>query len=296
MKYKTYIVIVSLDPDIAHLRAVAECITSAGCVPVIADNGSKDVRSIQEIPGCQLISLGDNTGIAHAQNKGIECALKNGAEVIGFFDQDSNADAELIRTLTAALENENVKIAAPVSIDAKTGEAYPNHRVGSNGRLVDVYPDGREAFTLVDVAISSGTFVKREVFAKVGLFDESFFIDFVDVEWCLRCRRAGIPITIVNAARMPHSIGESNRKIGPLTVNVHSPYRTYYKVRNAFLLSSKGLGRAFSFSQLLPAVVQNGLLIFDKQRGKEYRKYYFQAIKDGLKKRDGKYEQWHNRT
>lgn len=291
----TFIVIVSLDPDAEHLRAVTDCVLGAGCMPVVVDNSAADHQILHELAGSAVIRLGENKGIAFAQNRGIEYALAHGADIIGFFDQDSLVEPQLIYTLTGALKDGTL-IAAPVSFNAKTGEEYPSHRIGKSGRPEDIFADSSRETTEVDIAISSGTFVKKEVFEKVGLFDESFFIDFVDVEWCLRCRKAGIPVTVVHAARMPHMIGESNRKIGPLMVNVHSPYRTYYKVRNAFLIFSKGIGFGFCMSQLLPAVVQNAILMCDKTRGKEYRKYYFRAIADGLKKRDGKYEQWHNRA
>ncbi len=296
MEHKICIVIVTYDPDAEHLKAVTDCVKGAGCIPVISDNSPAEQSVLNGLEDCKVIRHGENKGIAYAQNRGIEYALAQGADIIGFFDQDSIVDSSLITALAGALEEGGIRIAAPVSIDAKTGEELPSHRIGKNGRPVDVFAENSTERTLVDIAISSGTFVKKDVFEEVGLFDESLFIDFVDIEWCLRCRKAGIPIAVISSARMPHTIGEDTRKAGLITITAHSPYRTYYKVRNAFLMFGKGADRSFCMSQLLPALVHNGLLIFDRARGREYRKYYFRAIADGLKKRDGKYEQWHERV
>ena len=97
-----FIVIVCLDPNEAHLKAVTDCIISAGCKPVVVDNSEQDHAFLHHLPGCELIQLGSNTGIAYAQNRGIEHALSQGAGIIGFFDQDSLVDTQLISVLKGA--------------------------------------------------------------------------------------------------------------------------------------------------------------------------------------------------
>ena len=46
------------------------------------------------------------------------------------------------------------------------------------------------------------------------MFDEDFFIDFVDVEWCLRCKKNKVAIFVVPDAVMEHEIGISSVKLG----------------------------------------------------------------------------------
>lgn len=297
MKKNIYIVVVTFNPDIQRLNTIVDCILSVECVPILVDNSEKEwdvyYNSLNE--KCTIIQMGENKGIAFAQNYGVKYAIEKGAEVIGFFDQDSLVTENIILELVNAIEKHKKEVVAPVSIDSKTNEEYPNQVITKSGLPRDVFTKEDKAVTEVNIVISSGIFVKKDIFEKIGYFDESFFIDFVDIEWCLRCYKKGIYITVINSAKMKHTIGDNFRKYGFVIVNVHSPYRTYYKVRNAFLLFTKDLNILFCLSQLLPALLQNFFLMFDSRLGSEYRKNYFNAIVDGIKKRDGKYELWHEK-
>lgn len=68
--------------------------------------------------------------------------------------------------------------------------------------------------------------------------DESFSIDYVDIEWGLRAMHAGYSNYGVCDATMAHPIGEQLLTIPFLRkkVPLHSPLRYYYHFRNAVLL------------------------------------------------------------
>ena len=51
--------------------------------------------------------------------------------------------------------------------------------------------------------------VKREVFQKIGVFDERFFIWFEEVDLCLRARGAGYKILYSPQIKIIHYGGES---------------------------------------------------------------------------------------
>ena len=289
-----YIIIVTFFPNKSHMVKMKRIFEKCNCSVVIVDNSKNDTEISENNFGkTKVIKLGDNYGIAVAQNIGIRYAIEHNADIIGFFDQDSSISEQLIYRLIKSLQDQETLIVAPRSIDSLTKEEYPSQIVSRIGIPRDIYTDSKRTRTSVDIVISSGTFVKTKVFDKVGLFDESFFIDFVDIEWCLRCRRSGIKIWVIRDAVMEHKIGNKTKKIGKMTINIHSPYRTYYKVRNSLLLLFRGLNPLFVFTQIMPAVIKNFILIFDKEKGKEYRKYYFQGIFDGIRNRGGKYEKWH---
>ena len=91
----------------------------------------------------------------------------------------------------------------------------------------------------VDMVISSGTVATREVFDIAGNFDEGLFIDHVDAEWCIRCRARQIPIYVIPTAVMRHSIGSRYVKLGPLTIQVHSPTRMLLSDKELFPYFSK---------------------------------------------------------
>lgn len=285
------IIIVAYEPDLNKLNRLIQVLINADCVPIIVDNSEKTKLTKDLLStNCQIISMESNAGIAKAQNVGINVALQNNADIIGFFDQDSEPDESLITELINNLINLGNVVIAPVAIDKENGKEYPSLVIKKSGLSKEVYALNSDIPVAVDYVISSGTFTTRYVINEVGLFDEDFFIDFVDIEWCLRCRKKGINIFVIPNAILCHKIGNETKKILGITVTVHSPYRTYYKVRNSFLLRKKKLNKLFVLRQIIPAIIHNFLLTFDKEKGKEYRKFYYAGIKDGLRGKNGKYE------
>ncbi|MFP3480127.1 glycosyltransferase family 2 protein, partial [Burkholderia sp. SIMBA_057] len=69
--------------------------------------------------------------------------------------------------------------------------------------------------------------------------NESFFIDHVDTEWCLRANAAGYALFGVCAARLDHELGDRIVRLWAIrwrAVPVHSPVRMYYMFRNTIRL------------------------------------------------------------
>lgn len=277
------VIIVTYEPEPNNLRRLSKCAQEAGFVPVIVDNSEKNqLKQEDAVNGSRLISMGKNAGIAAAQNAGIRYALASGAGVIGFFDQDSAADASLIRRLAEALAEKGDCVVSPLALEKGTLKEYPVQRLKKNGYPYDVFVKGEKEPQRADLVISSGMMTTAAVLSKVGNYDEDFFIDFVDIEWCLRCKRAGVAVYVIPDAVLLHKIGNETIDMNHMEITVHSPVRTYYKVRNSFLLLHKKAGLIFSVRQILPALVHNFLLIFRVDNKKEYAKYYFTGILHGI--------------
>lgn len=285
------VIIVTYEPEMNNLKRLTKCVSEAGFIPIIVDNSEKEpVDKKQLHPGSQVLFLHGNMGIAAAQNAGIEKAQKLGAHVIGFFDQDSDADAELLRKLDNSLAVLGKCVVSPLALEKGTCKEYPVQRLNRIGYPKDVFVKGKEKPQQVDLVISSGMMMSAEVLQQVGMYDEDFFIDFVDVEWCLRCKKAGIPIFVIPDAVLLHKIGNENISVGEMNILVHSPIRTYYKVRNSFLLLYKKAGTIFTIRQILPALLHNFLLIFSVENKGSYFKYYFLGIIHGIFGVRGKYQ------
>lgn len=277
------IIIVAYEPELNNLMRLSKCVQDAGFIPVIVDNSLRNQVSQKDVSGeSQIISMGKNAGIAAAQNAGIRYAMDLGAQVIGFFDQDSDADAVLINKLAGYLSLYGDCVVAPMAMEKGTLKEYPVQCLNKIGYPHDVYVKGCTEPKKVDIVISSGMMTTAAALAKVGNYDEDFFIDFVDIEWCLRCKRAGISIYVIPDAVLLHKIGNETFGMDKMEITVHSPVRTYYKVRNSFLLLYKKAGIIFSLRQIAPALIHNFLLIFHVGNKREYMKYYFAGILHGL--------------
>lgn len=277
------VVIVTYEPEKEALKKLTECIEEAGFTPVIADNSEKSAVTAEQVSEhTKILSLHGNAGIAAAQNAGIRYACGQGAEIIAFFDQDSRIDGGLLKILEKNLKLLGECVVVPVAVDLETGEEYPVQRLGKLGYPKDLYVKGAKQAAEADLVISSGTMTTADIFRKAGIFDEDFFIDFVDIEWCLRCRRAGIPIYVIPEAVLQHKIGSEEIHTEGMTITVHSPVRTYYKVRNSFLLFRKKAGLVFTVRQMLPALLHNFLLLFHVKEKGSYLKYYIKGIGHGI--------------
>jgi rhamnosyltransferase len=277
-------VIVSYRPDVAQLVRLCECILMDGAKVTVVDNTEGPGRIANDLPtGCELITLGKNTGIAHAQNVGVAHSLDAGAAAVVFFDQDSKIQPGFLQALVAPLKCGTPEITSPLYVDDDSNFAMPSLRLGRFGLPIAVYADTKNPYP-VDIVISSGTAATREVFGVAGVFDEALFIDSVDSEWCLRCRSKQIPIRVVPAAMMRHRIGSRVIRVGPFTVLQHSSVRCYYQVRNCFhMMRRKHVPFAFALRHMLSVMLSRTVLLLFVEDRPAYIRAYLAALRDGIK-------------
>jgi len=143
--------------------------------------------------------------------------------------------------------------------------------------------------------MQSGTFLSTEACRKIGLFDDSFFIDYVDIDFCLRLRKRGLRIIEANNAIIDHRLGDPSRHtiLGKTTtVYSHSPIRRYYAARNRlrmyprYLFSDPGfIGHDFRswFKELIK------LVLFEEDRRRKLS-YIARGVWDAFRGRSGMYK------
>jgi rhamnosyltransferase len=227
--------------------------------------------------------MGENYGIATAQNTGISWAVELGADVIVLLDQDSEPDVDFIGRMLAHVTPGVPGVWAPVCRDKATGEELPSFRLNGLRMASKVFSAGSTAPCPVDMVIASGIVATTVTFPVVGLMDEELFIDFVDFEWCLRCRSRGVPICVVPDAVLPHSIGERTVDMGVMRGPVHGVARSYYKIRNCFLLFRKpDVPFLYAGSMTINGVVRYLLMLPVLKDRSAYLKAFFRAVGHGL--------------
>lgn len=211
---------------------------------MVVDNGSGNEIALWVDqwfrPEVQCISLRENMGIAYAQNRGIEWCKLRGASHVLFLDHDSIPANDMVKILLNSL--------AILPCAGAVGPNYADSRRNINDnpfirivglRLLRVAcSDSREVLE-VDHLIASGSLAPMEVLEAVGPMREDFFIDYVDIEWCLRAKYAGYLLYGVCAARMEHRQGDLPVQFLGREYLTHSPQRHYFHVRNALLIYSE---------------------------------------------------------
>jgi rhamnosyltransferase len=282
---KVYSIIVCYRPDVSRLLGLCERLRLDGSTMILVDNTEQPYLTHRQLPrDCELITLGLNTGIAHAQNVGVAAATAAGADVVAFFDQDSTIEPGLLRALVGPLNLGTPDIVSPLYCDDASKVELPSLRVNRYGMTRAVHRGDSSGPYSVDVVISSGTAATREVFEVAGGFDEGLFIDFVDTEWCFRCRSKQIPIRVVPSAVMHHRIGSKSIDLGFVMIFVHSPLRCYYQLRNCFHLFRKDhIPFLFALRETASVFLSRALLLLFVSQRSTYVKAYLRALRDGAK-------------
>jgi N-acetylglucosaminyl-diphospho-decaprenol L-rhamnosyltransferase len=99
----------------------------------------------------------------------------------------------------------------------------------------------------IDHPLGAAMLIRRAVYARVGGFDERFFMYAEELDWCRRIRAAGWEIWQAPAAEVVHLAGRSTRQVaGRMYVELwRARYRFFRKhYGRAFLPAARALVRA----------------------------------------------------
>ena len=201
---------------------------------VVVDNGSTDgtadmLRS--EFPDAVVVAFPENRGFAVAVNAGVHAAR---GRAVALLNNDTEAEPGWLGALVAALEahpeagsvaSKMVTIRDPGVVDsAGAAMGLFAYDIGRGERDGPAFAAGREVLC----ACAGAALYRRELFATVGDFDETFFAWFEDVELGVRAQLAGFRCWFEPAARVRHHAHATAAQL--------SVPKTVFMVRNALLL------------------------------------------------------------
>lgn len=223
---------------------------------IIVDNGSrvKFVLPRGFKKKVMLIRSEENTGFSGGFNIGIKNALELGADYVLVINNDTILRPMMIENLLKVLENnEKIGIVTPKIYFAKGHEfhksRYSKEELGkvfwyaggymdwanivSVHRGVDEVDKGQYGKTeKTEFASGCCMLIKKEVFEKVGMFDEKYFLYYEDADFNQRVKKAGFDIYYVPSASLIHVNAASTGGSG-------SVLQDYYLTRNRLLFGIK---------------------------------------------------------
>ena len=269
------------EPDVLeNLRILAAQVDAL----VIVDNGSSETFRAELAPmlnaRVELIRHSQNLGIATGFNTGIRRLIELECGFSLTFDQDSRVAEDFVtKILDAFLEARTlfpaVAVVAPQWKDENSGIVYDHELKPSSD------------FGLVKWTISSGNCIDNQVFKTVGYFDDGYFIDGVDLDFHLRCRKMGFCILKTSRVSMSHRLGIQKRvRIFrfEFTISIHNRIRKYYIARNKIKnMKNHGLFDPVCILKdmwyLLGDVLT--IVLYDDEKEKKL-KLTFRGIRDGF--------------
>lgn len=247
-------------------------------INIIIDNTPNQNLKI-DLPHCYYIPLLKNKGIAYAQNIGIQKAIELGCDYVVFFDQDSIVSFDLIASIVSEFKrlksiHPNLFALGPTPINGRTKDVYK----GININTTD------NALTVKREIISSGCCIQLSDITKVGMLDDSLFIDYVDHEWCWRAISKGYICGVSNKIEMTHYIGQNEKRILFFNIILSSPFRYYYQTRNwLWLLRRPYVPMRWKITTSIKKIVYPFFYPFITKSWKEIYKSIFKGFIDGLK-------------
>jgi rhamnosyltransferase len=237
----------------------------------VVDNGSRNVAAVEAAvrrAGCRAIFNAQNLGIAAALNQAARIGEAEGFEWLATFDQDSlvaeGAITRLLDMYALHARRERIAILAMARRDRGTGRDYQ-----AAWSILEDTPSWRS----VRSSITSGSLIKLSVLRSVGGFDETLFIDSVDHDICLQCRKAGYLVIEDKSTVMAHSLGvsTSHSLFGrAFCITDYPPTRHYYIVRNLLEMVVRAVRYDMTlatraFVHLLIGIVK--VVVFERGRG-----------------------------
>lgn len=223
---------------------------------IVVDNNSSgdDVIVIEEKHGNfikQIIINKNNLGFSGGNNVAIDSALKDNADVILLLNNDTIVEPNFLTNLVkASIEHPNAGILTPMI------NYYSNKSViwSAGGKISKLKASGfssgynrdEKYFRMNDYCtFASGCcmYIKREVFEKIGLLDEKYFLYLEDTDFCYRTVKAGFKILYAGESLIYH-------KVQSTTAKQNSLLPVYYSLRNRLYFAKKNLG-FFSYSSIM---------------------------------------------
>ena len=191
---------------------------------LVFDNSADNAAYVERIRARENILYhwdGVNHGLPEVFNRALAECRERGFDFLCTLDQDSVMGTDTVARIEAFLTQRDVTDIAAVG--TCRGRQYSEDA-------------GDDPSVGVDWLICSGTFLNLRALERLGMtYDEAYFVDRFDEDFCLRLKKAGLRILMLRNAYMAHSLGEGRN---------YSPLRNYYVFRNRFYFNRKHYGGA----------------------------------------------------
>lgn len=205
---------------------------------LVVDNGSTD-GSVEwlKVRGVPAVFLSENTGFSGAVNAGIRAAE---TQYVILLNNDTTVDPGYVEALERAIGRSSkifsvssrmLQMSAPELMDdagdmySVLGWAYQR----GVGRPAKHYDKPRRVFS----ACAGAAIYRRDVFEKIGLFDELHFAYLEDIDVGFRAKLAGYENVYCPEAVVYHvGSGTSGSKYNPFKVRISARNSVYLNYKN----------------------------------------------------------------
>lgn len=242
-----------LEDTLECLESLKQCDYTNYSV-IVVDNCSSgdDIKIIQEKYGDflkKIIVNKDNLGFSGGNNVALNYALDSNADVVLLLNNDTIVEPDFLEKLIqASKEYPDAGILTPMinfyssksTIWSAGGEIS---KIKASGFSAGYNKEDKNFRKNYYCTFASGCcmYIKREVFTKIGLLDDNYFLYLEDTDFCYRSIRAGFKILFVGNSTIYH-------KVQSTTARENSLLPIYYSLRNRLYFAKKNFPNIYYLS------------------------------------------------
>lgn len=188
---------------------------------IVVDNNSTDssIEYLEKIEGIILIKSNENLGFAKGNNLGIKYALENGAKYIMLLNNDTEITSNAITIIKQKLEEDNSLGAVGSRIMYYDNKNIVNYCGGHFNwtRGITVHENYKQEFNknlgkffYTEFITGCSVMVKKEVFEKIGLLPEEYFMYFEDADFCVKVAEVGYKLGVCTDSIIYHKVSAAS--------------------------------------------------------------------------------------
>lgn len=254
---------------------------------IVVDNASKPPLFTwlsKKYPGLKIITSEFNLGAAAGRNLGLEQAK---GDYILFTDDDAQASQDMIAALVKVFEErKDAGVVQPLVYDKHKknllqGAGHDINLTTGRIKASGVREKDKGQYDGIREVPMCGCvwMVKREVFKKIGNYDEDYFIPYEDCDFSIRARKSGYKLYCSSAAKTWHR-GLKKTFIHPWIewLGITSGERAYRIARNKMIFMRKHSplpsNLVFFFIFMPVYVLSHSIIILAARRADILLKYW----------------------
>lgn len=255
----------------------------------------KQLTDGQPIKLC-YVRMQENTGGSGGFYEGVKRAYERGYEWLWLMDDDAEPKEDAMERLSNFFDKKGISALA-CNVVLANGEICYNHRGFID--LKSIYPliqkplqkeKYKELAEEIDMASFVGILVNRKAIEKIGYPKKEFFIQHDDVEYCIRLRKIGKILLILDSIIIHKEAakkGISKSFLGRRVIRVLYAkfWLTYYGRRNLVWLGKEySMNRLTFYLGFMKSLLKSilGVILFDDHKLSRIR-CIINAYIDGLK-------------
>lgn len=258
---------------------------------LVIDNGSGD-DSVERLrgelpPSVAFLALPENIGFGPGNNTGLRRALDDGYDYALLINNDAFPAPDMLNRLLAAADKSIALVSPKIYYEDR-----PNTLWFAGARrkryTLDIAETGRglpdssawSADRDADYLLGTCLLVNLPAVARVGLFDERYFMYFEDLDWSIRLQRASYRLRLAAGAHLYHRVATSSG-------GLESPARRYHLARSGVIFwwthRHEGNKMAIVLFRLGSAVKMLGRLVLTGNFATAAA--YWRGLRDGRRER-----------